>query len=60
MTRRASQIATQSGKSPDSLTLSEADEESISIDDVALAKLIAFFRLLDKWDLDAQHDAEIM
>jgi hypothetical protein len=52
MTQTASQIATQPQREPNSLMRSEESEESVSIDEVALAELIAFFRLLDKWDLE--------
>lgn len=58
MTRTTSKIATQLQSAPGSVTRSEASDESISIDEVDLSELIAFFRLLDKWDLEAQRNAE--
>ena len=60
MTQTASKIVTPPQSGPDSVTRSEASDESISIDEVALAKLITFFRLLDKWDLEAKRNAETM
>lgn len=53
MTRAASKIATRPQSGPASMARSEASEGPISIDEAALAKLIAFFRLLDKWDREA-------
>jgi len=52
MTQTTSQIATRHQSERDSVARSEATDESISIDEVAVAELIAFFRLLDKWDLE--------
>jgi DNA invertase Pin-like site-specific DNA recombinase len=58
MTRTASKIALRLQSGPASVTRSEASEEPISIDETALAKLIAFFRLLDNWGREAKSNAE--
>jgi len=34
------------------------DEGASALDEAAIAKLIAFFRLLDKWDLEAKRNGE--
>jgi hypothetical protein len=36
------------------------DKGASTLDEAAIAKLIAFFRLLDKWDLEAKRNAENM
>ena len=36
------------------------DEEASALDETAVATLIAFFRLLDEWDVEARGNAEIM
>ena len=60
MTRTASQVATQPQSTPKSAARSEASEESISMNEVELHKLITFFRLLDKWDREAKNNGKIM
>ncbi len=52
MTQTTSQMATRPQSERDSVARSGATDESISIDEVAVVELIAFFRLLDKWDLE--------
>jgi hypothetical protein len=52
MTQTASRIATRCQSEPTSVTRSEANEEPLSTNEVALAKLIAFFKVLDKWDYE--------
>jgi hypothetical protein len=60
MTRTASQIAVRPQSVSGPAAGSEESEEPISIDEAAFAKLIAFFKLLDKWDREAKRNAETM
>jgi len=60
MTQTASQMATRHQSERDPLVRSEASDESGSIDEVDTSELIAFFRLLEKWDLEAKRNAEGM
>jgi hypothetical protein len=61
MTRTASQIAMQAQSGQDSMERLEAsiDKGASTLDEAAVAKLIAFFRLLDKWDREEKNDARI-
>ena len=61
MTRTASQITAQPEKGSECVTRSEVRTHlGATLDEADIAKLIAFFRLLDKWDLEAKRNAENM
>ncbi len=62
MTRDASTI----GKGPENATISASrsqkslDEGPHLADEAAITKLIAFFKLLDKWDREVSRYAKVM
>jgi len=62
MTRTAPKIAQEPQSELASMTRSGPiiDEEASAFDETAVATLIAFFRLLDEWDVEARGNAEIM
>jgi len=61
MTRKASEIAARPPSGRASVTRSEITDEELPVSDEAdVAKLIALFRLLDKWDREVGHHAKIV